>query len=133
MPFSIPALATQCLASNVFRGQDSDGAGLLELVLLQVPRCGQDEGVMVLLRTGPFFWSINKSSTATTKFIGRGFLCVVRMIHFTLLLYTGTLAVEDHDQLTHATLPPAMDWSVVESPSFKASIMDCNLRLSKGS
>ena len=50
MPFSIPALATQCLASNVFRGQDSDGAGLLELVLLQVPRCGQDEGVMVLLR-----------------------------------------------------------------------------------
>ena len=37
------------------------------------------------------------------------------MIHFTLLLYTGTLAVEDHDQLTHATLPPAMYWSVVES------------------
>ena len=38
---------------------------------------------------------------------------VVRVLHFTLLLYTGTLAVEDHDQLTHATLPPAMYWSVV--------------------
>ena len=53
MPFSIPALATQCLANNVFRGQNSDGAGLLELVLLQVLRCGQDEGVMVLLRIDP--------------------------------------------------------------------------------
>ena len=37
----------------MYWGQDSDGAGLLELVLLQVPRCGQDEGVMVLLRTDP--------------------------------------------------------------------------------